>query len=264
MLAIRFAMNWHLVASNLRDANKLLSRSAEECRERWYLLAKSNPALYNEMREGRQADASGASLKRPTDTRGTKQKSIVYRRISQDNDTPMETDEEEQDNIPTPLLPKRAALNACLAPDIITQHTANAPGGEPKKRRSFSVFRAASLKRQDVPMPIPGIVAGQKPSLSTPHPSHQQSLQAAVAVLSTGGRTEMWPLQILDLADKQKKASLSSSASRPSNSQHISSGSYQATQSRHAPVQQQYVPPANQPVVPKVGIPPQPQSTSGK
>ena len=63
------------------------------------------------------------------------------------------------------------------------------PADAERRLRSFGDLRATSLKKQEAPMLIPGVAAGQKPTLSTPHPSHQQSLQAAVAVVSTGGRT---------------------------------------------------------------------------
>jgi hypothetical protein len=150
-----------------------------------------------------------------------------------------------------------------LVPDPETQTPSDIVSPELKTRRSFASFHAASLKKYEVPINIPGVAAGQKPSISTPHPSHQQSLQDAVAAQSTGGRTEMWPLQILDLADKQKKAAVAStSTSRSPLAHHASTGSYQATQSRHAPVQQ-YAPQPNAPAH-KVGIPPKPQSSSGK
>ena len=81
------------------------------------------------------------------------------------------------------------------------------PQDRPKpKRRSFSAMSISRSRRQVIPMSIPGVVAGENqaghpvPS----HPSHMQSVQSSVTALWASGRTEMWPLQILDLADKQR------------------------------------------------------------
>ncbi len=84
------------------------------------------------------------------------------------------------------------------------------------KRRSFSAISNARSRRQIFPVTIPGIdVGGNQPGHPVPsHPSHMQSVQISVAAQWASGRTEMWPLQILDLADKQK-----SSASRINNMQ---------------------------------------------
>ena len=255
MLASRFAMNWYLVAGSLRDANNKLSRSPRQCCQRWHLLAKANPAIYYEMLENRRID-------RFYQGRKAKETSVVYTRKVQGGDT-MNINEDDQVHVPNLLRPKGAILETYLVPEPVTRTPMDIPSPELKTRRSFSIFRAASLKKHEVAISIPGVAAGQKPSLSTPHPSHQQSLQAAVAVQSTGARTEMWPLQILDLADKQKKATVAStSTSRSPISHHASTGSYQATQSRHAPVQQ--YPPQPNPAAHKVGIPPKPQSSSGK
>jgi len=74
------------------------------------------------------------------------------------------------------------------------------------KRRSFSAIASARSRRQVFPISIPGIDAGgsQAGHPVPSHPSHMQSVQMSVAAQWASGRTEMWPLQILDLADKQK------------------------------------------------------------
>jgi len=82
-------------------------------------------------------------------------------------------------------------------------------GDRPKpKRRSFSAISIARSKRQIIPMSIPGVVPGsnQAGHPAPSHPSHMQSVQSSVTAQWASGRTEMWPLQILDLADKQKSS----------------------------------------------------------
>jgi hypothetical protein len=62
------------------------------------------------------------------------------------------------------------------------------------------------------------VVSGSQANQPVPsHPSHMQSVQASVAAQWSSGRTEMWPLQILDFADKQRAASrlTTSTAQRP-------------------------------------------------
>jgi hypothetical protein len=81
------------------------------------------------------------------------------------------------------------------------------PQDRPKpKRRSFSAISISRSKRQVIPMSIPGVVAGanQAGHPVPSHPSHMQSVQSSVTAQWASGRTEMWPLQILDLADKQR------------------------------------------------------------
>ena len=267
MLARRFAMNWHLIARNLRDSKKRLSRSEKECSQRWRLLAQANPAIYSEILASRNAASSFCPQYAGLSNRNHFHQG--FRLILQDDDAgiAVESNEDESAGIPTSVGPKKASPDACLVSEATSdQVPVGLPAYAERRLRSFGDLRAASLKKQEAPMPIPGVAAGQKPTLSTPHPSHQQSLQAAVAVLSTGGRTEMWPLQILDLADKQKTPAIPPTSSvRSPRSHHVPSGSYQTSQSRHAPVQQQYIPPANNPTAAhKVGIPPQTQPSSGK
>lgn len=268
LLACRFTMNWRLIAASLRDSKKRLSRTEKECCQRWCQLAKSNPAIGREMLETRISTSS--FYPHPTIFHKRNDSNQVLRLQMQDDDGgfAMEStaDDDESVVIPSALSTKNARPVAFLFPEADDKDPEEPPAHDAELRRSFGALRAASLMTQEAPISIPGIAAGQKPTLSSPHPSHQQSLQAAVAALSTGGRTEMWPLQILDLADKQKKAATPPTpAGRSPHSQHAPTGSYQATQSRHAPVQQQYIPPASNPTAAhKVGIPPQTQSTSGK
>jgi hypothetical protein len=75
------------------------------------------------------------------------------------------------------------------------------------KQRSFAAVNIAKTRKHVVPITIPGVVSGQPPNQPVPsHPSHIQAVQTSVTAQWANGRTEMWPLQILDLADKQRIA----------------------------------------------------------
>jgi hypothetical protein len=78
--------------------------------------------------------------------------------------------------------------------------------------RTFGSILAAKTKTQVMPMAIPGVVPGSQPSFVASHPSHAQSVQTSVAASWTNGRTEMWPLQFLDVAEKQRATSAAAAA----------------------------------------------------
>ena len=73
--------------------------------------------------------------------------------------------------------------------------------------------KKAILKRQHIPLTIPGCTAGNVPPslpISSSHPSHSHSVQNAVSgsINSNGSMpssTEMWPLQLLDSLGSQAK-----------------------------------------------------------
>jgi len=72
-------------------------------------------------------------------------------------------------------------------------------------RSSFASVFAAAKKKVEMPIQIPGIPAGEPLGPPAPsHPSHMHSVQSSMTAQWAQGRTEMWPLQILDLADKQR------------------------------------------------------------
>lgn len=192
--ASRFANNWHLVARALtifnkpnsgidksRVANSVMvnkARTAKQCSKRMELLTLESKVPLTNALSNRKIDDVGYELVTSVSTR-TKP-----------------TDKETVRSL------------------IIRRENQSGEEKATPTKRSFSAFRIASSKKQDIPMAIPGGVAGQEPTMAPPHTSHHQALQAAVAAMSSGGRAEMWPLQILDLGDKQR-AKARSQASRP-------------------------------------------------
>jgi len=85
---------------------------------------------------------------------------------------------------------------------------------ERPKRRSFSAISVARSRRQIFPITIPGVdMVGNQPAHPVPshlvpsHPSHMQSLQMSVAAQwPSANNKNMWPLQILDGADRQRSS----------------------------------------------------------
>jgi hypothetical protein len=66
-----------------------------------------------------------------------------------------------------------------------------------RSKRSFAAFNAAKAKLQ----PSQAAVHGAEPAVLPVHPSHAKAIQEAInasASFSSSGRTEMWPLQLLE------------------------------------------------------------------
>ena len=184
-LVKRYPANWYLVARGfgnpINAGQGFATRSPRQCKERWELLSKNRIAwasgreqeatqqrCFPEAR--REAEAICSSVLSVCSS--AQPKTLLLPHFSQDEETLMA--------IPAPTEENMSSVTP---------------------RRSFLAFRQAILKRQSHPMTIPGVVTGQKPTLVPSHPSHHQSLQAALASTSSG-QAEMWPLQILDMADK--------------------------------------------------------------
>mmetsp|Transcript_16646 Transcript_16646/g.25461 ORF Transcript_16646/g.25461 Transcript_16646/m.25461 type:complete len:606 (-) Transcript_16646:139-1956(-) len=104
--------------------------------------------------------------------------------------------------------------------------------------RNVALMKGASSNHQKLKIPVPGYAGVGTPAVAPPNHSHSQSVQAAVASAAATGfapRAEMWPLQVLEIADKQrasrKSASFQSQQTSRS-SRHLPS-STPTSQSRH-------------------------------
>jgi len=75
--------------------------------------------------------------------------------------------------------------------------------GKHHKKKSFGFFKQAALKKQTIPITIPGYSGSGKPSLVPSHASHDQSVKDAISSTSNA-RADYWPLQLLDLADRKR------------------------------------------------------------
>ena len=257
------------------------SRSARQCRDRWQTLARSQPSVANEVRKSERMFRESA-LVSSVNIPGRDDSAVIMgsgTNISNDSHAvfllskpslfAMRAEQKDTDNVIPGITPMDINVVSDHKENPAQNGTSNSQstpgeakgGGVPsqiesgggaqatKPRRSFAALSAAKAKRQFIPITIPGMVAGQpanQPVAS--HPSHMQSVQASAAAQASSGRTEMWPLQILDFADKHrasrsttKSAATSSGSSRrqtPSKSSsaqsHRSSSSHTSSAARTA------------------------------
>lgn len=241
-----FGMNWVLASSVMGGFQDIVyysprdrpehdvSRSARSCREHWMSLARAHPSLMTELK---RPDPGADERNDAMEIDESSQKPDGgNRRLSIDNVTGMSTlisdpdskieflsplpeDDEDDVDIETAKghvdSPKESPTNATEAPD-------EPPGKEPvpssaataKPRRSFSAIRSARAKKQVVPITIPGVPvgSGSPPAVVPSHPSHMQSVQSSVAAAWTNGRTEMWPLQLLEASDRHRATTTSTAS----------------------------------------------------
>jgi hypothetical protein len=247
--ALKFGMNWHLVARALTDLEadflrsikstvQPVKRSSKECKERWHFLATAKPELAIEAHNAdlsahKNARSISSSLKIPLDEK------VVL--LSMPKLEMMEESLAFSSHRQSLILPPPTTEKDKEVPE------ASIPPAETKQGESFVAFRRAAAKRREAPLAMPGVVSGQKPTLVPPHPSHLQSLQVAAA--GTGGR-EMWPLQILDLADKQRAAAAAARAPQNAPSSHLRTSPSASPPRQSAAAQQFAPPPSNVPIQP--------------
>lgn len=202
LLVSKYPDNWYLVARGFvkesTSKKGISTRSPRQCKGRWEKLLKEEPILPNRVCTQDSISTTLVGL-------GAIQ---IRGRVS----------EVETGILSTVAKIRETSLLLPAGDDILlsngpldsmegTLSSSNLP-------RTFLAFRGAILKKQNYPMTIPGVVAGQKPSIVASHPSHHQSLQAALSSTSSSA-TEMWPLQILDTADKQRIACRNALAAAP-------------------------------------------------
>ena len=218
-------------------------RSARQCRDRWQALARSRPSLANDIRKSERVlrenaltkpDLSPGADDAPLRAFAPVEQGVEFRAIEMLYSTPR-TDYERPiqdatcfdepalmdiDPTASSSTPEGSHPIATSAPDATKtsqEQAASAANTQPAsttktKRRSFSAFAAAKAKKQFIPLAVPGVPSGGQPNQPVPsHASHTQSVEASVAAQWSSGRTEMWPLQILDCAEKYRAAA----AARP-------------------------------------------------
>jgi hypothetical protein len=227
-----------VLVSRQAPGTRRLPRAARSCREHWQVLARNNPLLANEVRQSERLQRENGAFK-PEEQTG---EVVSYRRAALPASSPF--GEVTESSVTGKLVEeflimpatdthgeqKRKDEKNALPPadDVIVSDDAKqSPGSkvtgseEPlgmdieassdekpesptKKRRSFSAIVAARANRKTAPMAIPGMGDGNQPTVAPSHPSHLQSVQSSIAASWTNARTDMWPLQLLDAADRQR------------------------------------------------------------
>lgn len=241
----QFGMNWVLVARAMSGFHDVTSswprdrhsssvpRSARACRERWQglALAQSLPAALEERKL-----QDSAQLKNAMDVDEVSDEKLKgERRRAVGNATGMNTLLIDQSGKIDFLLPssmdnndvdtekpkpttasKDAPQSQSQSPDQSASKEEEKPEAtkvlKPKPKRVFNAIRSAMTKKQVVPITIPGVTTGSPPTVVPSHPSHMQSVQSSVAAAWTNGRTEMWPLQLLEASDRHRASLAAASA----------------------------------------------------
>ena len=214
---LRYGLNWHLVATALNSfdfeemqRNSRMedsaapfpcrqSRSPEQCRERWTHLVELDPDLVGKLRGAERSRHDSAVLK-PT---REKIASNAVRRVDKKVASGIASVDESNDVVSI-LLPSSFFLEKD-GDEVMTSNQSTCGDASIKGRgkKSFAALRHAAKNAVEVHLPIPGSTSGEKPTLVVPHASHAQAVQAAIANTS-GGKSDLWPLQILDIADKHR------------------------------------------------------------
>ena len=84
-------------------------------------------------------------------------------------------------------------------------HNESLPTQHKSSRRKFTSFQLGSAKQKHMPIAIAGVASVISPC----HPSHELTVQ--MSTMAVNGRTDMWPLQILDGAERLRSAAAASS-----------------------------------------------------
>lgn len=221
-------------------------RSARHCRDRWQFLARNDPSLAKEVRKSERTlresfltspVESDVDKKRARRLEGAEISRAAKRQKMNGgaasflvSDVPstsgdMEVDEKSTlenggtniDTSPNSVVLDKGEEKANDKPEedkegVDGQTNSTAANAKVPAKRSFGALSAAKSKTQIIPITIPGVVAGNPPSFVASHPSHLQSVQTSVAASWSNGRTEMWPLQFLDIVEKRAAAAAAAAA----------------------------------------------------
>ena len=205
---IRFGMNWTIVARALSGhlgfligsdggdiirRTTLSSRSSRQCRDRWNSIVRMQPSL--------------ASVLRKSDTiNQEKNLTAIHAGVENGRTVRSSAVAGASDRGHLDLLLLSSTFEEALKKknDPLPAETNTR---SPKK--SFAKLKASMSKHKAIPLSFQGVPPGGQPNQPVPsHPSHMQSVQSSVAAQWSNGRTELWPLQILDCADKHRAATL--------------------------------------------------------
>lgn len=219
MAVARFGLNWSVIARSLSGHSGFLigddgksivrqaiksARASRQCRDRWHSLLRSQPALAAEIRQSEKSrrdrhaarDCASIHLEASTSIRSS---TVVGKMKVEGPD----------------LLAKASFFKNMDEMDVENDTSVSGRTKQLSRKPALSRIKAALTKRQTIPLVLPGIPPGGQSNQPVPsHPSHMQSVQSSVAAQWSNGRTELWPLQILDCADKHRAASTRMSSQR--------------------------------------------------
>jgi len=197
----RYGLNWQL-ASHAISAAFTSRRSPSQCRHRWESLIDSHLAL----------PVNAININQPSN----KSESLIYTEPSPMRDLKHGSTQ-------------RAAFHWIANPSSsVTTTNPEASVNKEHIASRIAKLRETAKRRRFVPIPLPGATTtGTEITvrLASIHPSHAESVHVARSELSHGvapPRQEMWPLELLDYVEKQRKA-VAEQNSLGSTSNHIQS-----------------------------------------
>jgi hypothetical protein len=242
---LRKGTNWMLAArtlTGLQDIEtvsiqiprvKPVARAGRSCREHWHVMARNEPMIARELRQAERFQREKANhrfgqIESTFEVKRLKAEGIGSAGPMASGPSSQKIDAGREFLIPAP----RRGTSAVVASHIshkpgeaISEGKEDAGMDSPPassvtahKRRSFSAISTARAKTVRIPRTIPGVQSGSAPTIAPSHPSHMQAVQKSVTAKWSGGRTDMWPLQFLDAADRHRQP-------LPSTSQRIQSSS---------------------------------------
>jgi hypothetical protein len=215
----RFGLNWIVASRTLSDFDDSVGvdgsvhfpRTACECRKRWQELELNG---HVESGKSGRPDSPGLSSASPEAASET----FVLFSLN-----PQEGSIDGRHDAPEPSMTLLGAFDPesnfsmkNAEPNNAADPSATNASTPEKVLDRFGPVLSADSKRQIVPITIPGSTPGSQPAFVASHPSHLDAVHSSIAASWTSGRTEMWPLQFLDVAEKQRTARVSAVATASS------------------------------------------------
>ena len=242
-------MKWSAVEAAVGDlvlpggASKALRNALAYCDEHPPVALSSS----NKDAGAEANDDADASTKPREKTIGIIQSSLLLRRAVDDIVTQAEKDLSEENTVPkkTNHDSDSAGKTTASSTPHCDQADESAPAPSPNKANigsRLAKMKRAMSKRQKPKLQVHGAPPGsgsQAVPLVGSHPSHAQAVEYAVTQ-ATGvsgmapPRMEMWPLQILDYADRVRSAKTGEPILTPRRAKARSSGSNTGSSHRHA------------------------------
>jgi hypothetical protein len=230
--------NWMLAArtlTGLQDIEtvsiqvprvKSVARAGRSCREHWHVMARNDPMIARELRQAErfqrekanhrfgQLESTDSVARLQAEGPGSmglmangpsSQDKVVKREFLLPSQLPRARPLDVVAS-QTGVSPKAGVAGEATSGEKEDAEMGNAPDSTvtAHKRRSFSAIVAARGKTVRIPRTIPGVQSGSAPTIAPSHPSHMQAVQKSVTAKWSGGRTDMWPLQFLDAADRHR------------------------------------------------------------
>ena len=219
----RYNANWMLVTSFVNELrvstvstayfnDALPCVSSRLCRDRWQRIAREDPIAAKEVKE-----------------KDTGMREIAFSTVGGDTIVPSSRMETRGDLPVEVVVSEKMKLNMDTSPfENKTSQEIRSEGKLDLGRGTrFSAFLGSKGKRKVVPLKLSAGDGSVQP-ITASHESHMQSVQASATASATGGKTEVWPLPLLEALDRHRSKSIpSSSFSRPGSSNGHHSGNFQ-------------------------------------